>query len=475
MTATENPAPAQVPSQDRLLGTAYLPFVVAAVGLVTMGAFENRAVTTVLPTVAEHLDGLAWFGAATAAPVATYVIGTTLSGAWADRRGPRGPLLAGLVAFGIAQAVAGFAPHMAVFTGARLIGGAAEGAMDIALTVMIASVLPEAMRPKMFAAISAAWVLPSVVGPGIAGAIAEAVGWRWVFAAPVPLLVVAALLLVPSLRRVRAREAERAAAGLVVPEGEGSGRLAVQAGLLATALAAVSLVGPLFEHADTRLVGATALVAATVAALVVGARILPRGTYRLWRGIPSVVAMNGLIGTAFGLGSAFIPLMLVAVLGVRPIWAGASLTVTGVFWAAGSFVQSLAVVQRNTTAASRLRIGSLLIAVGTLGPVLVALGRLPLVPGLAVFALAAMGIGLSYPTIATQSLALAPEEEQGQVTAARQLSAAMAQALALAVAGAFVAMAGQHLSGALFAWVGAAAIVVALVAAAASGRVTSAR
>ena len=58
---------APVDTRPSLLSRAHLPFAAGAVALVTLGAFENRAVSTVLPTAARELDGLWLFGAASAA------------------------------------------------------------------------------------------------------------------------------------------------------------------------------------------------------------------------------------------------------------------------------------------------------------------------------------------------------------------------------------------------------------------------
>src|SRR5512132_2116324 len=55
----------------RLLDRANLPVVVGVVALVTLAAFENRAVMTILPTVVRELDGWALFGASTGATLVT--------------------------------------------------------------------------------------------------------------------------------------------------------------------------------------------------------------------------------------------------------------------------------------------------------------------------------------------------------------------------------------------------------------------
>ena len=51
-TATHDVPPRTASLRDR----AHLPFAVGAVALVTLGAFENRATMTVLPTVAPEMS-----------------------------------------------------------------------------------------------------------------------------------------------------------------------------------------------------------------------------------------------------------------------------------------------------------------------------------------------------------------------------------------------------------------------------------
>src|SRR4029079_4122860 len=61
---------------------------------------------------------------------------------------------------------------------------------------------PESARLRMFAVISTAWVLPGVLGPGLAGLVAEHAGWRWGFLGLLPLVAVAVGAALPPLRRV---------------------------------------------------------------------------------------------------------------------------------------------------------------------------------------------------------------------------------------------------------------------------------
>lgn len=96
--------------------------------------------------------------------------------------------------------VAGAAGSKELFILARVVQGLGGGAVVVAIYVMIARVYVPAARPAAFAALSAAWVLPALVGPGLGGFIAETFGWRWVFFGIVPLVIPAMVMLLPALR-----------------------------------------------------------------------------------------------------------------------------------------------------------------------------------------------------------------------------------------------------------------------------------
>lgn len=85
--------------------------------------------------------------------------------------------------------VAGAAGSKELFILARVVQGLGGGAVVVAIYVMIARVYVPAARPAAFAALSAAWVLPALIGPGLGGFIAETFGWRWVFFGIVPLVI----------------------------------------------------------------------------------------------------------------------------------------------------------------------------------------------------------------------------------------------------------------------------------------------
>ncbi len=412
-TTTTTSAPDAAGPPPRLLDRRHLPVVAGTLALVTLAAFENRAVQTVLPVVVQDLDGWGLFGASTGASVVLFTVAMAFCGGWTDRVGPRAGLLGGMALFTLAQAVSGAAPTMEVFVAGRALSGAAEALLDTSLMVLVAQALPEALRAKVFAGFAAAWVLPSLLGPGLAGGIEALVGWRAVFVGPVLVAAPALVLLRPALRRGRP--------GTAAPDADARTRTAA-ALVLAAGLAVLTFTAPLLDSPATRAAGVGLAVAGVAVVLLAATRALPRGSIRLAEGVPAVLGIRMLVSAAFtGVGMT-LPLMLVTVHHASAALAGVSLSVTGVMWALGSWLNSLDVVQARTDAAVRIRAGGLFIAVGALGPVLLSLDLVGIVPGMAGWALAATGMGILSPTLTTELLALTPGEQQGRASAAQGLA-----------------------------------------------------
>ncbi len=450
----------------RLLARANLPVVVGVVALVTLAAFENRAVSTILPTLVRELDGWTLFGASTGATLVTFTIAMAWSGSWTDRAGPRPVLLWGMAAFVVAQVVSGLAPTMAVFVAGRAASGAAEALIDTALMVLVAQALPEALRAKIFASFAAAWILPSLLGPSLAGAIDALWGWRLVFVAPLLVVPVALLLLRPALRRTHAGGASAAGADTTASDR----RRVVAALLLAAGLAVTTFSAPLLSDPGTRLAGAVVIGSGAVLVVVGGLRALPHGMVRLVRGVPTVIAVRLLVSAAFTAVAGLIPLMLVQTRDASTAVAGVSLSVTGCLWALGSWLNSIDRVQTGISSPARAEIGAGLIGLGSLGPVLLSLDVIGLVPGMVGWAFAALGMGIVSPTLSTQLLELAPVSEQGRVSAAQGLAISTGVALTTGVVGAVVALRGAQTDGLAFALLMAGGAACALGAALAAGR-----
>ncbi|MEP6695730.1 MAG: MFS transporter [Pseudonocardiales bacterium] len=429
MTATVQHSGAAAP--ESVFRGAYRATTVGVVIVVTLVAFEAMAVATAMPFAVRDLHGLAYYSWPFTAFFVSSVVGIVTSGDTADRIGPTRPVIAGLVVFLAGLLVAGTAPGMAVFVAGRAVQGFGAGVVVVALYVMIGHAYHDAVRPKVFAAVSAAWVLPSVLGPALAGLVTEHLNWRWVFLGIAPLIVVGAALLVPTLRRL-------------VPDP--AGRPGAAARALWSAAAAAGIL--LLQYAGQRPRWVSlAMVAAGLALLAPALRrLLPAGTMRLRRGLPAVVAFRGMLGGAFFGAEAFLPLTLTTVHGFRPSQAGLPLTLTAVGWTAGSWWQGR---QGSGERHRLIRTGFVAVALAVLGLAVVAQ---PAVNGwlaAPVWMAAGVGMGLAMSTISVLVLRFAPPGQQGFASSALQISDVLSASLCVGLGGVvlgLVARAGGSMS-----------------------------
>lgn len=430
--------------------------------LIALNAFEALAVTTTMPAVVTALGGLELYALAFAAPVASGVVGMVLAGIWCDRRAPGPTVLSGVGLFVLGLGIAGTAPVMASVVTGRLVQGLGGGMLGVALYVVVARLYPDSAQPRVFAAFAAAWVLPSVVGPALAGAITEAVGWRWVFLS-VPLLAAPALLVLgPALR----------SAGLAPP-----GRPAGASPGRRLALALGAGTGALVLHWAGQQGRVAALGAVLVGLVLLGLTVpglLPAGTWRMARGLPTVIAIRGLVAGAFFGAEVFLPLLLITERGLSPAVAGLALTTAAVLWSTGSSIRGRqegrwadGVVLRAGSAALALGIALAASAVGSGVPVAV---------GLVGWGFAGLGMGLMYPSLSLLTLRLSSVAEQGRNSSALQVSEALTVAVVLALSGAlFTAMHGANAVGAAYLACFAVAAALAVLSALGAPRVGARR
>ncbi|MDI9239996.1 MFS transporter [Lysobacter sp. LF1] len=393
-----------------------------AVALVALYAFEALAVATAMPTVAQALDGLSLYALAFGGTLAASVVGMVAAGRWADLRGPAPPLRHGIVWFALGLLIAGLAPSMGVLLLGRVVQGLGGGMMSVALYVAVGRVYPPALHPRIFAAFAAAWVVPAVVGPTISGALVEHVGWRWVFLS-VPLLAVAAAAFVlPAVRGLGA--ASGSAHDAAITE---SNRLAWAIGAALSALA--------LHHAGQQrgTEGAVLLAVSVVALISCAWRLLPPGTLRAARGLPTVIAMRGIASSAFFGTEVFIPLLLSRERGLSPTMAGAVLTVGALGWSLGSWYRSRP--SQPFTPPQLLRIGMGMIVIGVGGVAASVSPSVPVAVGIVGWIAAGLGMGALFPTLSVLTLELSPVNRQGVNSSALQLCDALFTAAVLAIGG----------------------------------------
>ncbi|WP_054953634.1 MFS transporter [Flaviflexus massiliensis] len=395
-----------------------------ATAIITCIAFEALAVTTAMPTVTKDLNGEHMFALANGITLAAQLITTALCGPWADAKGVRAPLFTGLIVFSAGLVMCTFAPEIEILVLGRLIQGLGGGLCIVPLYVLVGRLVPGKRQPTFFAAFSAAWVVPSLIGPALSGFLAQHVHWRVVFII-VPVLL---LVLLPLLAKVLS----------MLPAMEFTGKLsklktvalpALGAGIAAIALQVMSGT----DSEDFTPLVFAGIVVAAVAALAFVRPMLPSGTLLLKRGMPSTVALRGMLNGTFLAVEIYLPLMLQRIHGWEPLDAGLTLTVGSITWSIGSFVQARIIDpgQRKRLAS----FGSAILLIGTAATIPVAWVSVAPWFLIVAWAVAGLGIGIAYPAMATHALALTPIESQGQTSSALQVSDTLGASLCIAFAG----------------------------------------
>ena len=391
---------------------------------VTFVAFEALAVATILPVVGRQLGGLRLYGWVFSAFLLASLIGIVFAGTLADRVPLGRPMLAGLALFALGLVVGGTAPDMAVLVAGRAVQGLGAGVVPAVAYVAISRCYPAESRPRMFAVLSTAWVVPGLIGPGIAALVAAAVGWRWVFLGLLPLVIGAGMLVVLALRHVPPPASPPTA---TVPY------LAVLGVVAGSGTALASLTSGILPVVAVGGIAGGAVLGVSLRRLTSPRNLSARP------GLVATVLSRSLLTCCFFAGDAYVPYAIVTVRHAPTALAALALTASTLTWTAGSWVQARYIARYGPR--RLVRPGECLVAIG-LGVMCVVL--LPSVPpalGVVAWALAGAGIGTAYAPLSVTTLDRAAAGQEGRATSVLQLCDMLGQALGTGVAGAIVAAA----------------------------------
>jgi MFS family permease len=394
---------------------------VGLVFTVTLVGFEALAIATILKVLDDDLHGIGLIGWVFSAFFLGSLFGVVAAGYDTDRVGPARPFVVGLALFAGGLLAGGVAPNMLTLVIARGLQGIGAGAIPAVAYVAIGRAYPSELQPRMFAVLSTAWVLPGVVGPALSAAIASAFGWRWVFLGLLPLVALAAVMTTRALQALgppggdEPTDRRRGALVLVVGAGLVLAGTSVHAMVVAPVLVVIGFV-----------IGVRAFV-----------RLVPAGTLRLAPGLPAAVAIRGLLTFAFFGTDAYVSFTVTDARHESLFLGGIALTAATLTWTAGSWIQQHRV--RDIGPPRFVRAGLLLIACGIGLMIAVAENVVPTASAVLAWAVAGLGMGISYSPIALAVLAEAPTGGEGAATSAMQLSDTLGIALGTGISGAIVA------------------------------------
>lgn len=388
-----------------------------AIGLLvaeSVAATQGLVIAAIVPRVVADLHGLSAYSLAFAAFFAAFFAFLPFAGPWADRYGARRLLAIALAIMAAGFAAIAAAPTMAAFVAGRFIEGIGD-AIDYAVTfAIVAKVFADPLRARMIALQSAAWIVPAIVAPVLGAYVAMALGWRWAFAAFLPLVGIAAVLLLPV---VEAR-----------PE--------------RTSVDPFGALRALFA----------------------------RATFVAAPGVHATYVALALMYAAFFGADAYVALTITGVRGLPLSVAAACITVAAVAWSLGALAAPSLMQRRGP--AEVVRAGGALGVTGACALAAVTLGA-PLWLAFLGCALDGLGIGITHPTLSVRGFGDAGRGEEGRASSAMLLAGIAGMLGGVLVCGAPVSLA-SHAHAALgtaLAWTFALAACFAGALTAVAGRV----
>ena len=180
--------------QNKASGSGRYPWVVLAAtlfGLFAVG-FEITVLSISIPDISHDLgttsDILTW---AITGPILAYAVVGPMAGKIADVRGARRVYLFSLFAVTVLSALTAIAWDAASLIGFRVVGAAVGAAVGPSSLAMINKLFPPERRAQALGYWSLVAAGGPVLGVVAGGPIVELIGWRAIFAAQVPLTLIA--------------------------------------------------------------------------------------------------------------------------------------------------------------------------------------------------------------------------------------------------------------------------------------------
>jgi EmrB/QacA subfamily drug resistance transporter len=202
-------------------GPASASFVVAAaMAASVLAPLNSTMIVVALPVILADLGAsLTWGSWIVISYLVAMAAVQPLGGSLGDRYSRRRMMLLGLVGFLLASVLAALAPSVEVLVAARTLQ-AITGASAIPNgTALVRTLIAATSQGRMLGLIGAGVGVAAALGPPLGGVVTEALGWRWIFAVNLAVLVPGIALawrLPAGTERPSAGRFDLAGAGLVL-------------------------------------------------------------------------------------------------------------------------------------------------------------------------------------------------------------------------------------------------------------------
>ncbi|KOP68431.1 MFS transporter [Bacillus sp. FJAT-18019] len=406
----------------------YRALTIGIILAVTTVAFEGLALVTIAPTLAQQLDGLHLFGWIFSAFLLAQILGTMIIGQRINQIGVFASFGISILIFVTGIAIAAVSVNMMMLLAGRVFQGFGAGAIITCVYYSITLGYPDKLRTKILALFSGAYILPALIGPYIAGLIAEYLSWRFVFWLVLPFIGLAVLLTLPAYRKFTVRENS-------TPKNSRKEGFAVQltigTGML---LAGLSLI--------TDWKGIVLSVAGLLVLIQPLRKLLPEGTLSARAGLPATIASRGFFVACYNATESYVVLALTDVKKLPADLAGLIVAAGALSWSSAAWLQSkLDYKDHGKGRKKRVTIGIGFMIIGVLSVLL----AVSLPEGGIEFAVISQlftgfGIGLAHPTTGAIALEHAKAGEEGEISASLQFTDAFSPGLSIGIGGALIAI-----------------------------------
>lgn len=404
---------------------AYTTLLTLGIGVHAVGLF---IVSTILPSVVADIGGTAFYAWTIMLYTVASIIGTASGGVIRARLALRTGYLLGILVVVLGLLGCALAPAMAVLLLARTLQGFGSGMLIALAYGMISELYTEALRPRIFSAISGVWGLAALIGPLVGGAFATHGWWRGAFWMFVPVLIPLAAL-----------------AWWVLPSGSTQARQN-RLPLLRLLLLGIGVLCVATSGHVPVLAIRYGLIASAILLVGITFRLDARSQFRLFP--PRPLSLNTPVGIAcwmfflFGLTTSqltvYLPLIVQILYNLSPLAAGYFAALLSIAWTALALATAGV---RGRGVQRAIRLGPLLITCGTLGlGLLIQRGPLAL---LGVFVcLTGAGIGSCFAHLSSHTIATAQPDHKTLTASAIPTMQLLGIAFGAALAGCLANAAG---------------------------------
>ena len=422
-----------VPPGAGLYGSSALLAMFGIMAVILLASLDQTIVGTALPRVVAELGGFEQYAWVATSYLLTSTIMVPIMGKVGDLYGRKPFLLAGVVVFVGASALAGAAQSMLWLIAARGVQGIGAGMLQATAFTSVGDMFPQPeRRARWQGLITSTFAIASVIGPSLGGVMTDTFGWRSVFYVNLPIGALAFAIIWSTLPAQLSPRSPNARI-----DWAGAATLSIT---ISSFLLAVEWGGQTLPWSSPQMTSLLLITAVALALFFRVERRAPEPLLPLDLFANRTVLLAGLLSLVLGIVMFalvyYTPLLLQGGLGLSPSRAGALQTPLAVCIAIGSLTSGQTFARRRSLKPLLLT-GALSLLGGTLLLLNVDSGSNPLTLS-ARLALTGFGVGMQLPMLTILVQSVIPRERLGVGTSMIQFMRLIGSTIGTALVGAAV-------------------------------------